>query len=178
MVFAGLFTPLQGTPVIGAALAGLAGEPVQVTMIGSGQDAAECRRLAEPNTAVTWREWVPADELPDVVAGHDVSLGIFGTTPKALAVVPTKVYQGAAAGCAVVTSDTPPQRAALDGAAVLVAPGDAGALAQALRALAADPGRAAALGATARARAEQAFGPRAVVAALRSHTQMLVETGR
>jgi glycosyltransferase involved in cell wall biosynthesis len=178
VVFAGLFTPLQGTPVIGAALAGLAGEPVQVTMIGSGQDAAECRRLAAPNTAVTWREWVPADELPDVVAGHDVSLGIFGTTPKALAVVPTKVYQGAAAGCAVVTSDTPPQRAALDGAAVLVAPGDAGALAQALRALAAEPGRAAALGATARARAEQAFGPRAVVAALRSRTETLMETGR
>ena len=45
-----------------------------------------------------------------MVASHDVCLGIFGDTDKALSVVPTKVYQGAAAGCAVVTSDTAPHR--------------------------------------------------------------------
>ena len=49
-----------------------------------------------------------------------------GPRAKALDVVPTKVYQGAAAGCVVVTSDTHPQRAALGEAAVLVPPGDAG----------------------------------------------------
>ena len=178
VVFAGLFTPLQGTPVIGAALAGLAGDPVEVTMIGTGQDAAECRRLAAGNTRVTWRDWVPAAELPAVVAAHDVNLGIFGTTPKALDVVPTKVYQGAAAGCAVVTSDTPPQRAALDGAALLVPAGNPGALAAALQSLAADPGRVAALRAAARARAEAAFGPRVVVTALRGRAETLVRDGR
>ncbi len=37
VVFYGLYTPLQGTPVIGAALGRLAGAPVEVTMIGGGQ---------------------------------------------------------------------------------------------------------------------------------------------
>jgi glycosyltransferase involved in cell wall biosynthesis len=173
VVFAGLFTPLQGTPTIGAALALLGDDPVEVTMIGGGQDEAECRRLAAPNPRVLWRSWVPAAEFPAVVAGHDVNLGIFGTTPKALAVVPTKVYQGAAAGCVVVTSDTPPQRAALGDAAVLVPPGDAAALADALRALAADRGRAAELARRARVRAEEAFRPEAVVAGLRRRTASL-----
>jgi glycosyltransferase involved in cell wall biosynthesis len=171
VVFAGLFTPLQGTPTIGSALAALATEAVEVTMIGSGQDLDACRRLAADNPNVTWVRWVPAAQLPAVVAGHDVNLGIFGTTPKALAVVPTKVYQGAAAGCVVVTSDTAPQRAALDGAAVLVPPGDPAALAEALRTLAGDRDRVRELAARARVRAEDRFRPEGVVAGLRRRSQ-------
>ena len=76
---------------------------------------------------------MPAANLPALVAGHDVCLGIFGTGDKALRVVPNKVFQGAAAGCAIVTSDTAPQRRALGDAAVLVPPGDPEALAAALR---------------------------------------------
>jgi glycosyltransferase involved in cell wall biosynthesis len=138
VVFFGLYTPLQGAPVIGAAVARLAGEPISVTMVGHGQDEAATRSAAAANPAVTWLDWVPAAELPALVARHDVCLGIFGTGTKALRVVPNKVFQGAAAGCAVVTSDTAPQRRALGEAAVLVPPGDPAALADALRALAAD----------------------------------------
>ena len=126
MVFYGLYTPLQGTPVIGAALSRIAGAPIEVTMIGSGQDAAATRAAAAANPAVRWLDWVPAADLPALVAGHDVCLGIFGTGDKALRVVPNKVFQGAAAGCAIVTSDTAPQRRALGDAAVLVPPGDPG----------------------------------------------------
>jgi glycosyltransferase involved in cell wall biosynthesis len=145
VVFFGLFTPLQGTPVIGAALAQLAadgagGRDIDVTMVGSGQDADATRRLATGNTRVTWHDWVPARELPAVVSEHDVCLGIFGTGPKALRVVPNKVFQGAAAGTAIVTSDTAPQRRVLGDAAVFVPPGDAVGLAAALRRLAAEPG--------------------------------------
>ena len=139
VVFFGLFSPLQGTPTIGRALGLLADTPqVHVLMIGNGQDLAETRRRAEPNSAVRWIDWVPSAELPAVIAEHDVCLGIFGVGPKALRVVPNKVYQGAAAGCAVITSDTWPQRDALGDAAVLVPPGDAEALAEAIRALAKD----------------------------------------
>ena len=137
VVFYGLYTPLQGTPVIGEALGRIAGAPVEVTMIGRGQDEAETKRAAAANQSVRWLDWVPAAELPALVASHDVCLGIFGTSDKALRVVPNKVFQGAAAGCAVITSDTAPQRRVL-GAAVLVPPGDPAALADALLRLAND----------------------------------------
>ena len=168
VVFFGLFSPLQGTPTIGRALGLLADTPqVHVLMIGNGQDLAETRRRAEPNSAVRWIDWVPSAELPAVIAEHDVCLGIFGVGPKALRVVPNKVYQGAAAGCAVITSDTWPQRDALGDAAVLVPPGDAEALAEAIRALAKEPPALAELRAAARARARDRFAPAVVVTGLR-----------
>lgn len=138
VLFFGLYTPLQGTPVIGQALARLAGEPIEVTMIGTGQDGPETRQAADGNPAVRWLDWVASEDLPALVARHDVCLGIFGTGPKALRVVPNKVFQGAAAGCAIVTSDTAPQRRLLGDAAVFVPPGDPAALAEALSRLAGD----------------------------------------
>jgi glycosyltransferase involved in cell wall biosynthesis len=166
VVFYGLYTPLQGTPVIGAALGKLAGSPVEVTMIGRGQDEDETKAAAAGNKSVRWLDWVPSAELPAVVAGHDVCLGIFGTGAKALRVVPNKVFQGAAAGCAIITSDTAPQRRMLDGAAVLVAPGDAGALADALANLARDRAALAERRRAARELAEGRFTPAQVVAPL------------
>jgi hypothetical protein len=43
-----------------------------------------------------WRGWVEQSRMPALVAGHDVCLGIFGTTPKGLRVVPNKAYQARA----------------------------------------------------------------------------------
>ncbi|HTZ28877.1 MAG TPA: methyltransferase [Streptosporangiaceae bacterium] len=166
VVFYGLYTPLQGTPVIGAALARLAGAPIEVTMVGGGQDAPEARAAAAANRAVRWLDWVPAADLPALVAGHDVCLGIFGTGDKALRVVPNKVFQGAAAGCAIVTSDTAPQRRALGSAAVLVPPGDPEALAAALLRLAGDGADLARLRREAHRLARQQFAPEQIVAPL------------
>ncbi len=166
VVFYGLYTPLQGTPVIGAALSQLAGTPIEVTMIGDGQDAAAAKTAAAANSAVTWLDWVPAADLPALVARHHVCLGIFGTGSKAQRVVPNKVFQGAAAGCAIVTSDTPPQRRALGDAAVLVPPGDPGALAAALRRLAEDRVELALLRREAARLASGQFAPAQVVAPL------------
>lgn len=174
VVFFGLFTPLQGAPVIGAALAQLAGDPVEVTMVGTGQDHAETRRLAAGNPRVTWRDWVAPGELPALVAGHDVCLGIFDTGPKAGRVVPNKVFQGAAAGTALVTSDTPPQRRVLGEAALFVPPGDPAALAGALRTLARDPDRLARARAAARTLAAECFTPDRVVAPLDERLRALV----
>jgi glycosyltransferase involved in cell wall biosynthesis len=166
VAFYGLYTPLQGTPTIGSALAELAGANIEVTMIGRGQDEAEAKSAAAANAAVRWLDWVPAAELPALVAGHDVCLGVFGTGEKARRVVPNKVFQGAAAGCAIVTSDTAPQRRVLGEAAILVPPGDAAALAAALRELAADRDKLAELRAAARALADKCFAPAQVVAPL------------
>jgi glycosyltransferase involved in cell wall biosynthesis len=165
-VFYGLYTPLQGAPVIGAALAQIAGAPVEVTMIGHGQDEAAAKTAAAANPGVRWLDWVPAADLPALAASHDVCLGIFGTGDKALRVVPNKVFQGAAAGCAIVTSDTPPQRRTLGDAAVLVPPGDPQALAAALVRLAGDRAELARLRRQARELAEREFAPGQIVAPL------------
>ena len=166
VVFYGLYTPLQGTPVIGEALGRLAGAPIEVTMIGGGQDEAETKRAAAANSSVRWLDWVPAAELPALVAAHDVCLGIFGTGDKALRVVPNKVFQGAAAGCAVITSDTAPQRRVLGDAAVLVPPGDPEALADALLRLANDREALLKLRHAARQLAAERFTPEQVVGPL------------
>jgi glycosyltransferase involved in cell wall biosynthesis/SAM-dependent methyltransferase len=175
VVFYGLYTPLQGAPVIGAALARIAGAPIEVTMVGSGQDAAETRTAAAANHAVRWLDWVPAAELPALVASHQVCLGIFGTGDKALRVVPNKVFQGAAAGCAIVTSDTAPQRRALAGGAILVPPGDPEALATALLRLAGDRAELARLRQQAQGLAQQQFAPERIVAPLAE--QLLLTSG-
>src|SRR5258707_7295281 len=166
VVFYGLYTPLQGTPVIGAALGRIAGAPIEVTMIGSGQDEAETRIAAAANHAVSWLDWVPAAELPALVASHHVCLGIFGTGAKALRVVPNKVFQGAAAGCAIVTSDTAPQRRAMQEAAILVPPGDPEALATALLRLADDRPALVRLRREAHELARQRFAPERIVTPL------------
>jgi glycosyltransferase involved in cell wall biosynthesis len=163
VIFFGAFTPLQGAPVIGRALAELAGDAIEVTMVGRGQDHAETLAAARGNERVTWLDWVDFDELPKLVADHDVCLGVFGTTPKALNVVPTKVFQGAAAGCALVTSGSAPQRRLLEAAAVFVPPGDPAALGVALRRLAANQGELIRMREAARRLARDRFVPDQIV---------------
>jgi glycosyltransferase involved in cell wall biosynthesis len=135
-------------------------------MVGTGQDHARAVEVGSVNRQVTWRDWVPPEELPAVVAAHDVCLGIFGTGPKARRVVPNKAYQGAAAGCVVVTSDTPPQRRALAGAGLFVEAGNAPQLARTLRDLADDRAGVAARREATAALARAEFSPRAVAAPL------------
>jgi glycosyltransferase involved in cell wall biosynthesis len=169
VVFFGLFTPLQGAPTIGRALRSLAlRREIQFTMVGSGQDLSATRVAAAVNHQVTWYDWVDSSELPALVARHHVCLGVFGTGPKSSRVVPNKVYQGAAAGCAVITADTPPQRAMLGDAALYVPAGDAVALASALSRLAEDPAELAAMRKKARERAREEFTPETVVRGLRA----------
>jgi glycosyltransferase involved in cell wall biosynthesis len=169
VVFFGLYTPLQGTPVIARALAADPSLPVELTMVGGGQDRPAVEALIGQDQRVTWLDWVDPAELPALVARHHVCLGVFGTGPKARRVVPNKVYQGAAAGCVVITSDTAPQRRAFGDTLSYVAVGDHEALARELASLAAarltadastgrEAGRAHAL-AVQRFRPEQAVSP-------------------
>ncbi|MGH8935315.1 MAG: glycosyltransferase [Acidimicrobiia bacterium] len=167
VVFFGLYTPLQGAPTIGKAIAQLSGEPIDFTMVGAGQDLEKTRAEVGDNRMVRWYDWVGHDALIELVQDHDVCLGIFGTTPKARRVVPNKVFQGAAAGCAIVTSNTPPQRRALGPAGIFVPTGDPGALAAALQALAEEPYHLMRSREMAYERASQAFRPEIVVEPLR-----------
>lgn len=140
VVFFGTFTPLHGSPVIARAIRLLAGRSdIRFTLVGSGQDHAQVRDIIGAEAPVTWLRWLEMPVLARLVAANDVCLGIFGVTEKAHQVVPMKVYQGAAAGCAVVTSDTPPQRRAFGEDIARVPAGDPTALAGYLEALAEDP---------------------------------------
>ncbi|MDO5501135.1 MAG: glycosyltransferase family 4 protein, partial [Propionibacteriaceae bacterium] len=172
LIFYGLFTPLQGVPTIARALAILhdRDQLPKVTLLGSGQDYDEVRSILE-GVPVTWREWVPAEELPDFVASHDICLGIVGTTAKAQRVVPNKVYQGMAAGCAVITSETPAQTDVLGDGACFVPPGDPQALADAISMLSSDHRARRSLAKKGYALASQKFSRRAVVADLMSRLE-------
>ena len=165
VVFFGLYTPLQGTVTIGEALAALpADAPVEVTMIGSGQDRGAAEAAAGAATApIRWLDWVPADELPSLVATHHICLGIFGTGAKADRVVPNKVFQGAATGCALITSDTAAQRRLLGDAGRYVPPGDPIALSTAILDLASDAGALSDARVRARQWAGSAASPETVV---------------
>ncbi|WP_267421264.1 MULTISPECIES: glycosyltransferase [unclassified Curtobacterium] len=166
VVFFGLFTPLQGAETIGRAIGLLPDDGrVTVTMIGSGQDHDAAVAAAVGGAPTEWVPWVDAADLPARVAAHDVGIGIMGTTPKALKVVPNKVYQCAAAGLAIVTSDTAPQQRAFGDAVDRVAAGDAAALAAAIRALGEDRTRLAERRAAASAAADR-FRPANAVAPL------------
>ncbi|HET7225032.1 MAG TPA: glycosyltransferase [Candidatus Eisenbacteria bacterium] len=100
-------------------------------------------------------------DSPRVLAESHVVLGAFGTSPKAGRVIPHKVYQGLAAGRAVVTGDGAGVREVFTPGThlELVTAGDARALAATLERLLRDPGRRACLGAAGRRRALDVASP-------------------
>ena len=168
IVFYGLFTPLQGTLTIARALRALHERrvPVSATLVGTGQDFEQAQEILS-GVPVNWIDWVESEKLPQLVANHDVCLGIFGTTDKGLRVVPNKVYQGAAVGCAIVTSSTEPQRRALGDAALYAEAGDPEALADVLERLASDRDQVDWMRSRARQVAVENFAPMSVVEPLR-----------
>lgn len=142
-LFVGKLIPLHGLDTILEA-ARLAPE-IPFRIVGDGQLASV---LDHPPANVERIPWVDYDDLPALYQRAGCALGIFGTGAKAARVIPNKAYQALACATALVTADTPAARELLaDGRdSLLVPPGDAGALATAVRRLAADPALAARLG--------------------------------
>jgi glycosyltransferase involved in cell wall biosynthesis len=136
-LFVGKLIPLHGLETILEA-ARLAPE-IRLRIAGSGQlDDL----LRDPPANVEHIPWIPYEELPAQLHRAGAALGIFGRSAKAQRVIPNKAFQALACGVPLVTADTPAARELLrDGeSALLVPPGDAPALAGALRRLAADSG--------------------------------------
>jgi glycosyltransferase involved in cell wall biosynthesis len=135
-LFIGKLIPLHGVDTILAA-ARLAPE-VRFQIVGSGQLEALVER---PPTNVERVPWVDYDALAAELHGAGCALGIFGTSEKARRVIPNKAFQAIACGTPLVTGDTPAARELLthEESALLVPPGNAPALADAIRRLARDP---------------------------------------
>jgi len=134
-LFVGKLIPLHGLKTILEATR-LAPE-VELRLIGSGQ-LESLLESRPPN--VEWIPWVPYEHLATELHRAGCALGVFGTSDKAKRVIPNKAFQALACGVPLVTADTPAARELLaDGeSALLVPPGDAEALADALRRLITD----------------------------------------
>ena len=138
VLFYGQLIPVHGVETIVRAARLTADEEIEWTVIGLGQEATRVRRLLEevPLPKLRWIAWVDYQDLRRWIAACDVCLGIFGTSPKAASVIPNKVFQAVAAGRPIITRDSPAIRELLAPAppcVYLVPPGDAAALAEALR---------------------------------------------
>ena len=142
-LFFGKLIPLHGLETIVEA-ARLAPE-IEFRIAGTGQLEGLLEGTLPTN--LRWLRWVEHERIPEALWAAGCALGIFGTTEKAHRVIPNKAYEALACGTPLVTSDTVASRELLvDGeSALLVAPGDPGALAAAVRRIAADPELAQAL---------------------------------
>jgi glycosyltransferase involved in cell wall biosynthesis len=134
-VFIGKLIPLHGLETI--LDAARRAPDLRIRVIGHGQ----LDRLLEsrpPN--VEWTRWVDYERLPAELHRAGCALGIFGTTEKARRVIPNKAFQALACGVPLVTANTPAARELLtdEDSAMLVPPGDSGALAGAICRLASD----------------------------------------
>jgi glycosyltransferase involved in cell wall biosynthesis len=161
-LFVGKLIPLHGLETILAAAR--AAPELRFRIVGSGQLESHVRERPDN---VGWIPWVEYELLPAELHRAGCALGIFGTSDKAQRVIPNKAFQALACGTPLVTADTPAARELLvhEESALLVPPGDAGALATALRRLQADPELAHGLGERGRAAyeaqaSEQVLGAR------------------
>lgn len=140
VLFVGKFTPLHGLPFMLEAANRLKDVPdIEFHFVGSGQLTDEihetARRLNLENVRFT--DWIPYERLHRFLQGWGVCLGIFGTSGKAVRVIPGKVFVALSAGKAVITADSPAIKELLaDGeSAILCRRGDPEALAGAIRRL-------------------------------------------
>ena len=140
VLFVGKFIPLHGLPFMLEAANRLKDVPdIVFHFVGSGQLTDEihetARRLNLENVRFT--DWIPYEQLHRFLQGWGVCLGIFGTSGKAVRVIPGKVFVALSAGKAVITADSPAVRELLtdEESVLLCRPGDPEALAGAIRRL-------------------------------------------
>ncbi len=137
VLFYGSFLPLHGVPVILTAAKRLQGEHnIRFTLCGNGWQWTEMKKQLDAASLnnVTLLGWVDYGTIPQLIAQHDVCLGIFSDNQKARMVIPNKVYQCAAMGRPVVSADSPAVREVFTHGEniVLVPPNNPEALAEAL----------------------------------------------
>jgi glycosyltransferase involved in cell wall biosynthesis len=160
VLYAGTHGLSQGLPAVADAAASLAGEPVRFAFVGEGADKPRLRRRVDELGLrnVTLLPSVAHEEMPALLAAADVCLVPLRDLPLFSAFIPSKMFEYLAAGKAVVGAVAgEAARILLDAGAAAVPPEDRGALAGAIRALAADPRRRTVMGRRGRAHVERCF---------------------
>src|SRR5437867_5298070 len=132
-----------GTVLDAARLLGRERPRLRFAIIGDGaeREALAARARAEGLANVTFTGLVPRAEIPDYLAASDVSLVTLKPSDLFKTVLPSKMFESMAAARAIVLAVDGEARQVLEraGAGLAVAPGNAAALADAVRRLAADP---------------------------------------
>lgn len=135
---------------------------VELRLVGDGPTMGALRGLVadlDVEDRVTFAGRVPMAEVPGHVAASDLCLVPHASTPHTNTTLPHKLFQYMAMRKPVVVSDLPPLERVLDAtdAGRTFAAGDADALADLLRELAADPDERERLGANGRAAVESQY---------------------
>jgi glycosyltransferase involved in cell wall biosynthesis len=142
VLFYGQYIPLHGleTIVRAAKFVEEAGVAVEWELVGAGQEQPRITALIESLGVRSVRQvgWVTPEELPARIHASDVGLGVFGTSGKALTVVPNKAYEIAATQTPLIGGDSPAMREFAPGHPWVhrTAPGDPRALADRVIAIA------------------------------------------
>ena len=171
ITYVGGFLPLHGVRTLLEAariLESRAGSlpPFVLQLVGDGIEHEASRAYARDHqlTRVEFAGRQAYADAPRVLAASHIALGAFGAGAKTGRVIPHKLWQGLAAGRAVVTGEGEgPREVFEDGVHLKFVPrGEAEPLAEALAALLASPATRARLGAAGRARAMELGSPAAV----------------
>jgi len=118
VLYFGQFIPLHGANYIVEAAKILEAYPdIHFELVGRGQTYEEVTKLAKNLQVrnVTFHHRLPSAEalMTNYILPANVCLGIFGDTPKARRVVPTKVFVALSVGKPVITGDSPAAREVL-----------------------------------------------------------------
>ncbi|MEO0913564.1 MAG: glycosyltransferase family 4 protein, partial [Pseudomonadota bacterium] len=152
-LFIGRLAAVKGVPVLLEALRDV--PEVALTLIGDGPERAALEAEAGPlGDRVTFLGYRSQAEVAEALAEVDLLV-----LPSFAEGVPVVLMEAMAAGLPVISSRVAgiPELVEDGVSGLLLPPGDAAALAEALRALAADPARRAAMGAAGCARVEAEF---------------------
>lgn len=136
VLYHGAYLPLHGTEYIVEAARMTEGEGIQWDFLGWGAYKAATEAKAAGISNIRFLDKVPYVDVPKVICAHDVVLGVFGTTEKASRVIGNKVYECMACARPTVNefcTGYPPEAKACR-AIKFVPPGDAWAIADAVRA--------------------------------------------
>lgn len=113
VLYFGTFLPSHGLDILIEAAARLQPYPhIQFHFYGDGPEkACSMARAQELGlTQVTFHDFMPYDQLMDVIAGAHVCLGVFGETPQAHMTVQNKLWETLALGRPLVSADSPAVR--------------------------------------------------------------------
>ncbi len=181
--FAGTLGMAHGLEIVLDAAELLRDDPgVALWLVGEGarraELEAEARRRGLAN--VVFQGQVPRDDVPSVLAASDVALVLLRPDPLFETVLPSKMFEAMAAGRPVVLGVGGEAKDLLlrSEAGVAIPPGDAAALASAIRSLRARPDESVAMGRRGRAFVSENLSHDALARRYLEELQSLLETLR